>query len=88
MTNIMENRTLFELLDELNKIYIEIAGSEVHNYRKESIDIDDKRYLKIKLENWSSKEKELLITETLNGIHYYYFQYAKQKSFHRSFFLL
>ena len=77
----METKSLFELIDELNRIFKKLSGDKYIEFKKEQLPPNSENYTTIKLNNWNSQEKELLFIEVLKGIHFFFYKYSKEKSF-------
>src|SRR5690554_46989 len=77
----MENKSLFELIDELNNAFENISGDKYSEFKNEKLPINSENYSTIKLNGWTAKQKELLFIDALKGIHFYFYEYSKEKSF-------
>jgi hypothetical protein len=46
-----------------------------------NLELNNEKYLTIDLSNWNNDERNLLYTNSFNGVYYYYNTYSKRKSF-------
>ncbi|MCB0410312.1 MAG: hypothetical protein KDD29_08835, partial [Flavobacteriales bacterium] len=72
--------TIYNLIEELNNELRILANEKYDEYRK-TILKDYSNYISIDLSKWNTLQKENLLINILEGIHYYYFIYSNKKSF-------
>jgi hypothetical protein len=58
-----------------------ISGNRYLELKNYQLPESNEKHISVDLTNWSFKEKENLFLDILNGIKFYYQQYAKTKSF-------
>lgn len=77
--NFLRIENLNEIYTKTKKAFIEFTNGEISLDSK--LELNEEKYLTVDLSNWNQSIKDILFTDCLQGIYYYYSIHSNKKSF-------